>query len=91
MALEDLAAQQEHTWHEWPLVIREGGIAALFQLVSDEKVLWHSYLMFDLISRIMIRVTLKSTPHKHRQHVLVLTGIARKQVRYNLAYWRGSS
>jgi hypothetical protein len=35
LALNDLTAQQEGNWQEWPLPASEGDIAALFQ---DDKV-----------------------------------------------------
>ena len=36
-ALEDISAGQD-TWREWPLVSTDGDVAALIQLVSEDKV-----------------------------------------------------
>ncbi|KAH7915130.1 hypothetical protein BJ138DRAFT_998508 [Hygrophoropsis aurantiaca] len=36
--LEDLSGSQEMEWRDWPLVASDGDVAALLELVSDDKV-----------------------------------------------------
>jgi oxalate---CoA ligase len=38
MALQEISAEQEGVWREWPLLATDGDTAALMQLVSDNKV-----------------------------------------------------
>ncbi|KAJ3882381.1 hypothetical protein F5051DRAFT_500584 [Lentinula edodes] len=37
-SLEELSAQQENVWREWPLLATDGDLASLLQLVSENKV-----------------------------------------------------
>jgi Family of unknown function (DUF6581) len=81
--LEDIAAQEENTWREWPILATDGDNAALIQLASDNSVRPRynvCSLGILMISLLVVRSSLESTHPNLRLLDLGSTGTVRKQV-----------
>ncbi|TDL28869.1 hypothetical protein BD410DRAFT_738661 [Rickenella mellea] len=69
--LEDLYAQEQGAWREWPLLSTDGDTAALIQLVSDHKV----EFLFDASQSHARRVALDWNSKKADDEDLEMTSI----------------